>query len=72
MQSMTIEEVLKKHSDEWMSLPGVVGTAIGIRNEERVLKVLVLEKSRELEKRIPSKVGGYLVVIEETGEIRAR
>ena len=30
MPSKTIEEVLKEHTDELMSIPGVVGTAEGL------------------------------------------
>ena len=68
----TIEAVLKKHTDEWMSIPGVIGTAIGSLEGKKVIKILVLKETRELKKKIPEAVEGYRVILEETGEIRAR
>lgn len=41
----TIEEVLKEHTEELMSLPGVVGTAQGLYNNKPCLKVYVIEKN---------------------------
>lgn len=67
----TIESVLKQHTDQLMSLPGVVGTAIGECEGKPCIKVLVVKKTPELVKKIPSTLEGFLVVIEETGEIRA-
>jgi hypothetical protein len=34
------------------------------------LKVLVIKKTEEIEKKIPKSIEGYQVVIEETGVIR--
>ncbi len=67
----TIEEVLKQHTDRLMSLPGVVGTAIGECERKPCIKVLVVKRTPELVKTIPSTLEGFPVVIEETGEIRA-
>jgi hypothetical protein len=66
-----IEEVLKEHTEELMSLPGVVGTAQGLCNDKPCIKVYVIEKTPELAQKIPDIIEGYQVVIEETGEIRA-
>lgn len=66
-----IEEVLKQHTDRLMSLPGVVGTAIGECEGKPCIKVLVVKRTPELLKTIPSALEGFPVVIEETGEIRA-
>lgn len=52
-------------------MPGVVGVGIGAFDGKPVIKVLVVKKTPELEKKIPKMVEGYLVLIEETGEIRA-
>lgn len=71
MAGKTIEVVLKEHTDRLMSLPGVVGTAIGACDGNPCIKVLVVKKSPELVKKIPPTLEGYPVVIEETGEIRA-
>lgn len=69
--SKTIEEVLKEHTEELMSLPGVVGTAQGLCDDKPCIKVYVIEKTPELAQKIPDNLEGYKVMIEETGEIRA-
>jgi hypothetical protein len=71
MAAKTIEEVLKKHTGELMSVPGVVGTAQGICNNKSCIKVYVIKKTPELNKKIPNIIEGYPVVIEETGKIKA-
>lgn len=71
MTTRTIEEVLKEHTEELMSLPGVVGTAQGICNDKPCIKVYVVEKTPELEQKIPDILEGYPVVMEESGGIRA-
>ena len=71
MTAKTIEEALNAHTDEWMSIPGVVGTAIGEFKGKPCIKILVVRKTEQLKKKIPSQVEGFPVVIEETGEIRA-
>jgi hypothetical protein len=67
---MTIEEVLKQNTDHLMSIPGVVGTAIGECKGHPCIMVLVEKRTADLTKRIPDKLGGFLVVVEETGAIR--
>jgi hypothetical protein len=49
----------------------VVGTAKGLCDDKPCIKVFVIEKTLELEKKIPDVLEGYQVMIEETGEIRA-
>lgn len=71
MVLMTIEEVLKEHTKEVMSIPGVVGIAQGLCDNKPCIKVYVIKKTSEIEKKIPDILGGYPVLIEETGEIRA-
>ncbi len=71
MPKQTIQQVLDQHTGEWMALPGVVGTGIGERDGKPCIKVFVAKKTAELEKKIPSQVDGYPVVIEETGEFKA-
>lgn len=72
MASKTIEEVLKGHTNQLMSIPGVVGTAQGLCDGKPCIKVLVIKKTSELEEKIPEKLEGYPVKIEATGEIKAR
>ena len=71
MAGRAIEEVLKEHTKELMSLPGVVGTGQSLCDGQPCIKVFVVNKTPELEKQIPQALEGYPVVIEETGEIRA-
>jgi hypothetical protein len=68
----TIEEAQAQLTDSVMSLPGVVGIAIGECEGEPCIKVLVVEETAELAEKIPSRFEGYPVALLETGEIRAR
>jgi hypothetical protein len=70
MSKQTIEQVQEKYQNQWMVIPGVVGVGIGAVDDKPVIKVLVVKKTPALEQKIPKKVDGYTVVIEETGEIR--
>lgn len=71
MLSLTIEQVQKKYQDQIMELPGVVGIGIGAVDSQKVIKVLVIKKTKKLDQKIPKSLEGYSVLIEETGEIRA-
>lgn len=71
MDVKTIEQVLKENTDRWMSINGVVGTALGECKGKPCIKVLVDKKTSELIEKIPSTIEGYPVVIEETGGFRA-
>lgn len=71
MRKRPIEEVLKKHTDGLMALPGVVAIAQGESAGKLCVKVFVVEKTPEILRRIPSALGGYRVTVEETGEFRA-
>jgi hypothetical protein len=71
MPGKNIEEVLKEHTPELMSTPGVVGTAQGLCEGQPCIKVFAVEKTRDLEQKIPHTLEGYPVVIEETGRFRA-
>jgi hypothetical protein len=66
----TIEQVLKQHTDRLMSIPGVVGTAIGECGGKPCIMVLVAKKTPDLMKKLPSTLQGFPVVVEETGAIR--
>jgi hypothetical protein len=71
MAAETIKEVLKKHTKDLMSMPGVVGTGQGLCEGKPCIKVLVIEKTPDLDQKIPKTLDGYPVVIEETGPIKA-
>ena len=66
-----IAQVLERHTDELMSLPGVVGVGQSSCDGDPCILVLVVERTPQLEKNIPSALEGYAVVIKVTGEIRA-
>ena len=71
MTVKTIVEVIKEHTEELMSIPGVVGIGKGLCNDKPCIKVLVIEPTLELAQKIPDNLQGYQVMIEDTGEIRA-
>jgi len=66
----SIDVVLAAHTDSLMALPGVVGTAIGLCEGERCIKVLVADSGVLSKARIPDRLEGYRVVTEVTGSIR--
>src|SRR5213593_555772 len=68
----SIDEVLAAHSDSLMALPGVVGTAIGLCDGERCIKVFLADSGADTKKRIPARLEGYRVLAEVTGTIRPR
>jgi hypothetical protein len=68
----SIDQVLAAHADSLMALPGVVGTAIGLYEGERCIKVLLTDSGGNTKDRIPSRLEGYRVVIEVIGTIRPR
>jgi hypothetical protein len=72
MASRTIAEVLKEHTTSLMAVPGVVGTGQGLCEGKPCIKVFVIEKTPDLEQKLPEILEGYPVVIKETGEIKAR
>jgi len=69
--SDTIEQVVNKHTDELMSIPGVVGVGQGLCDNKPCIKVYIIENSLETDTKIPSSLDGYKVSTEVTGEIWA-
>jgi hypothetical protein len=72
MHQKDIKTVMDDHVDELMALPGVVGVYIGVLEDEETpcIKVMVVEKTSELEEKIPETLESFPVVIEESGVIR--
>lgn len=68
----SIDAVLAAHNDSLMALAGVVGTAIGLCDGERCIKVLVADSGVAAKTNIPSRLEGYRVAVEVTGTIRPR
>jgi hypothetical protein len=71
MPEKTIEQVLKDRTDEWMAIPGVEGTAIGLLKGKPCIRIFTSRKPQKIRDKIPSTVEGYPVIIEETGAFRA-
>jgi hypothetical protein len=71
MPAKPIGEVLKLHTKEMMSIPGVVGMAQGLCNDKPCIRIYVVRKTPDLERKIPRTLDGYLVMIEETGRFHA-
>jgi len=71
MQEKPIEVVLNDNSSILMELPGVVGIGQGEYNGDPCIKLFMAKKSPELPKQLPEFLGGYRVIVEETGEFRA-
>src|SRR6266576_4586944 len=68
-----INAVLAAHDKELLAVPGVVGVYVGTLKDGRTpcLKAMLASENPETERKIPSVIEGYMVVIEITGEIRA-
>jgi hypothetical protein len=72
MSRTKIREVLKRHTDELMAVPGVVGVGEGDCEGMPCIIVFVVEKRSDVLMRIPNSLEGYLIKVEEGGEFRAR
>lgn len=68
----TIEQVQEAHTDAWMAIPGVVGTAIGLHEGQPCILILTAANAEAIRAQIPDRVEGYPVIIQHTSEIRAR
>jgi hypothetical protein len=67
----TIEQVLREHTPELLSVTGVVGTAEGRYEGRPCIEVYVVKETPALRKRIPTSLDGYPVTMKETGTIRS-
>ena len=71
MSGKTIEQVLDDGTHEWMAIPGVEGTAIGLFEGKPCITVFASVEPQELRAKIPSTIEGYPVIIKKTGIFRA-
>ena len=71
MSRNKIREILRKHADQLMTVPGVVGIAEGKSKGKPCIKVFVVERNSELLRQIPDNIEGYLLQVEESGEFHA-
>ncbi|MDF1555612.1 MAG: hypothetical protein P1P84_21245 [Deferrisomatales bacterium] len=72
MPNSDIHDVLRAHDAEFLAIPGVVGVYVGLTDdgETSCLRVMAVEKTPDLERRIPKSLEGHPVVVEETGAMR--
>lgn len=71
MAGKTIQQVQEEHTDEWMAIRGVVGTALGQCEGKPCILILTASDTEQVRGTIPPTVEGYPVVVQHTGEIRA-
>ncbi len=67
----SIALVLEENTERLMAIAGVVGTGEGLCNNKPCIKIFVIKKTPELQKKIPRTLEGYPVEFEETGDVRA-
>jgi hypothetical protein len=67
----TMEQVRQEHTDVWMAVPGVVGTAIGQHQGRPCILVLTDSDVEQVRQRIPPMVEGHPVVVQYVGKVRA-
>jgi hypothetical protein len=69
---LPIEQVLEHHNDSLTTLPGVVGTAIGLCDGAPCIRVFFADSSSARAAPIPARLDGYPVRVEVTGPVRPR
>jgi hypothetical protein len=72
MNRISIQEVQEAHTPEWMQLPGVVGTGIGLCEGEPCIRIFLSRPSPEAEAAIGERVEGHRIDFEVTGGFRPR
>jgi hypothetical protein len=70
MPPRSIDDVLAMHADSLMSLPGVIGTAIGLCDGVPCIRVLVSDSSAVSRRKIPNRLEGYTVHVDVTQPVQ--
>ena len=66
---MGIRDILKKHKEKLMNLPGVESVGIGKKQGQEIIIIMVSEETSI--SIIPENINGYTVEIRKTGKFRA-
>jgi hypothetical protein len=70
-EHMKIEDVLQKHQERLMAIPGVVGIAEGESDGSPVVLIMVRELTPELRHTLPQQLDGFAVKVDVVGEVTA-
>ncbi|MBE0479119.1 hypothetical protein IBX65_08415 [Candidatus Aerophobetes bacterium] len=68
--SVRIEEVISSIQDKWMKMEGVEGIGQGKIDDKDCIMVFVSRSAQEMKQKIPEKLEGFVVRVEETGIIQ--
>lgn len=71
MSEKTIEQILEERTDQWMAIPGVEGTAIGLFEDKPCIMIFSSVAPESLRTAIPATLDGYNIVIQQTGTFGA-
>ncbi len=71
MTKKAIESVLKEHTESLMSIPGVLGTGIGLCDGIPCIKVFASGLTEESRNKLPVQLEGHPLKIEESGPFEA-
>ena len=66
----SIARVLEQHTLIWIQIPGVLGTAEGVKRGKPCILVLVEKKTKALEDKLPQVISGFPVVLKEIGRVK--
>ena len=72
MPDKSLRQIIQEKRDEWMALPGVVGTAIGTMKGRPCIRIFTTADPDELRDKIPIAVENCLVLIEEAEEFHTQ
>lgn len=71
MQKKSIQEIIQKYDDVWLSIPGVEGIGIGELDKKPCIVIFASIPEDKLGKQIPKYIEGYPVTVKETGTFEA-
>jgi hypothetical protein len=66
----SLTEVLEAHKTGWMEIDGVVGVGETEKDHKPAIMIMVEKLTPTLKRKLPKKVDGYVVVIEEVGKVK--
>jgi hypothetical protein len=69
---MTVNDVIQRHAEALLEIPGVVGVAQGTSEGHSVVQILVERRTPELIAQLPRTLDGYPVVVVQSGELRSQ